>query len=55
MTTTRRSLYLRGTTSRIASYWRGSRSAASIPEHAILTETSIPILTEYGQYIETES
>lgn len=55
MTVTRRALYLRGTVSRVASYWRGSRSSASIPEDAILTEGNLAITTELGQYIETEA
>lgn len=52
---TRRALFIRETATKPASYWRGSRSAASIPEDALLTESSEPILTEFGQYILTET
>lgn len=51
---TRRALYLRETTTRPASYWRGSRSTASIPGLAILDENGAPILDELGRYIESE-
>ncbi len=54
MTTTRRALYLRGTTFP-TSYWRGSQSSQDIPTLAILTESGAPILTEFGAYLETES
>lgn len=55
MPVTRRALYLRGTTTIPSTYWRGSRSAQSLPEDAILTEDGLPILTEIGEYIEIES
>ena len=52
---TRRSLFIRGTSTLPASYWRGSRSDAGIPEDALLTENGAPIFTEYHQYIVTET
>ncbi len=55
MPVTRRALYLRKTTTRPSTYWRGSRSALDIPEDAILAENGDPILTELGEYIEIES
>ena len=36
-------------------FWKGSRASSSIPEDAILTEDGIPILTELGEYLLTES
>lgn len=52
---TRRPIF-RPTASNVrGSYWRGSTSARSIPEDAILTEDGDPILTEGSEYILTES
>ena len=55
MTTTRRALFLRGSTTLDPTYWRGSQSASSVPVQAILAEDGDPILTEFGEYLETES
>ena len=55
MAVTRRALFIRETATKPASYWRGSRSAASIPEDAILDEDGNPILSELGEYILAEA
>lgn len=55
MAVTRRALFRLGTSVQQSTYWRGSRSAASIPSLAILDEDGNPILDELGQYIEAES
>lgn len=49
---TRKPLFIQGAR---ATYWQGTRNASAIPITAILTEDSIPILTELGEFLLTES
>jgi hypothetical protein len=48
MTDTRRPLLRRDNQ---PNYWKGSRSQASIPDLALVTDLGEPILTDLGQYI----
>lgn len=52
---TRKPAFRQGSAGIAASYWLGSRSSRSVPEDAILTEDGIPITTELGEYLLTES
>ena len=55
VTYTRRPLFIRGSSTTRGTYWRGSTASDQVPDNAILTEDDIPILTELGEYILTES